>query len=205
MVKASPLDLLSKNDVRIAQIIKSVGDYSIEFHKDSFESLIRSIVYQQLAGKAASAIFARFVKCYNPAFPTPKQILETSPQILHSKAGLSFRKIEYITDLSMKIYTGQLDLKSISDLGDKEVIAELMKVRGIGRWTAEMFLIFRLKREDVFPETDLGIKKAIQVMYGLPHLPTQEFIAEASLKWKPYRSVAAWYLWKSLNSFTLIG
>lgn len=205
MVKISPLDILSKNDVRMAQIISSIGNYSIECHKDPFESLIKSIIYQQLAGKAANAIFERFITYYSQSFPSPKQILDTPPQFLRSNIGLSFKKIEYIMDLSNKILSDELNLENICKLADEEVIAELVKVKGIGIWTAKMFLIFHLNREDVFPESDLGIKRAIQIMYELPNLPTVEFIAEASSLWKPYRSIAAWYLWKSLDSFTTIG
>jgi DNA-3-methyladenine glycosylase II len=201
MIGDSPLELLSKRDVRIGQIINSVGSYSIERHKDSFESLIRSIIYQQLSGKAANAIYQRFMVYYDNSFPTPKKILATDPKILRSKVGLSNRKIEYIMDLSSKVLSGEINLENISQLEDEEVISQLSKVKGIGRWTAEMFLIFCLSREDVFPDSDLGIKRAIQRMYELPDIPTNEFIMKISSHWRPYRSIAAWYLWKSLNNY----
>ena len=119
--------------------------------------------------------------------------------------GLSFKKIEYIKNLATKIASGELNIHHLPDLQDEEVITELVKVKGIGRWTAEMFLIFCLRREDVIPLDDLGVKKAIQKLYNLSKLPTHEYMLEVSSRWKPYRSIATWYLWKSLSKFDSIG
>lgn len=199
-----PVKLLLRTDVDLARIISNVGKYSIEIHDNPFESLVRSIIYQQLASKSANAIFQRFIGFYGNSFPLPNQIVDTDAMILR-KIGLSYKKITYVKDLSTKITMGELLLDKLVNLSDEQVISELVKVKGIGRWTAEMFLIFCLKREDVFPLSDLGIKKAIKLLYNLDTLPSNEFIVSKSAKWRPYRSIAAWYLWKSLNNFTTIG
>lgn len=204
MIDSNPLVLLSQKDINLADLIKSIGNYNIEIHQDPFESLIKSIIYQQLAGKAANAIYQQFLLHYNKKIPTPAQLLSTPELILRTQIGLSFKKIEYLKDLSIKITTGQLDLSYLDNLSDEEIIKELVKVNGIGRWTAEMFLIFCLKREDIMPLGDLGVKKAIQKLYNLPELPTNEYIIKVSSQWKPYRSIATWYLWKSLASFDSI-
>lgn len=182
-----------------------IGEYSLESHADPFISLIKSIIYQQLSGKSANAIFQRFTDFYGDSFPTPRDIIDTESEILRRKIGLSYKKIIYIKDLSSKIISGDLILNYLVKLSDEDVILELVKVKGIGRWTAEMFLIFCLKREDIFPSSDLGVQKAIKILYRLEEMPTHEFMLEVSTKWRPYRSIATWYLWKSLNSFTTIG
>lgn len=200
-----PINYLSQKDLKLASIIKSIGDYSIKMHSDPFESLIQSIIYQQLSGKAANAIYTRFLNYYRCPIPTPQQIICTPSEILRAKTGLSFKKIEYIKDLSSRISDGRLNLSLLPGMTDDEVISELIKVKGIGRWTAEMFLIFCLGREDVMPIGDLGIRKAIQILYNLPQLPTPSSMLAISLPWKPYRSIATWYLWKSLDNFGSIG
>ena len=167
--------------------------------------MLKSIVYQQLAGSAANAIYSRFLRYYGDTLPTPEQIISTSNTVLRFTIGLSFKKIEYIKNLSTKIVSGELNIHHLPDFQDEEVITELVKVKGIGRWTAEMFLIFCLQREDVIPLDDLGVKKAIQKLYNLAELPTHEYMLEVSSGWKPYRSIATWYLWKSLSKFDSIG
>jgi len=205
MPDQDPLELLSKQDVLLGSLIKSIGNYSIQIHDNLFESLLKSIIYQQLAGSAAKAIYFRFLQYYGDNLPTPKQIISTSNTVLRFTIGLSFKKIEYIKNLSTKILSGELNIQGLPDLQDEEVIAELVKVKGIGRWTAEMFLIFCLQREDVIPLGDLGVKKAIQKLYNLSELPTHQYMLEVSSRWKPYRSIATWYLWKSLSKFDSIG
>jgi DNA-3-methyladenine glycosylase II len=200
-----PIDYLSQKDLKLASIIKSIGRYSIKMHTDPFGSLIQSIIYQQLSGKAANAIYNRFLNHYGCIIPTPQQIISTPNETLRTKIGLSFKKIEYIKDLSSRISDGRLNLSLLAELSDDEIISELVKVKGIGRWTAEMFLIFCLGREDVIPIGDLGIRKAIQILYDLPQLPTPSSMLIISLSWKPYRSIATWYLWKSLDNFGPIG
>ncbi len=205
MSKSDPLELLSRQDLNLGRLIKSIGNYSIQTHDNLFESLLKSIVYQQLAGSAANAIYSRLLLYYGNILPTPEQILSTSDTVLRFTAGLSFKKVLYIKNLAAKIVSGELNIHHLPDLQDEEVITELVKVKGIGRWTAEMFLIFCLQREDVIPLDDLGVKKAIQKLYNLSELPTHEYMLEVSSRWKPYRSIATWYLWKSLAKFESIG
>jgi DNA-3-methyladenine glycosylase II len=196
---------LSQSDLRLGEVIGTVGKYSIKLRKDPFQSLVESIIYQQLAGSAASIIYGRFIKCYNNSPPLPEQILSTPDAVLKSSIGLSNKKIEYIKDLSARITDRKLDLVKLCEMTDEEIIAQLIQVKGIGRWTAEMFLIFCLGRLDVLPVTDLGIRKAMQKIYALPDLPKPSEMLAISQPWRPYRSVATWYLWKSVSKFNSIG
>jgi DNA-3-methyladenine glycosylase II len=196
---------LSQSDLRLGEVIGTVGKYSIKLRKDPFQSLVESIIYQQLAGSAASIIYGRFIKYYNNSPPLPEQILSTPDAVLKSSIGLSNKKIEYIKDLSARITDRKLDLVKLCEMTDEEIIAQLIQVKGIGRWTAEMFLIFCLGRLDVLPVTDLGIRKAMQKIYALPDLPKPSEMLAISQPWRPYRSVATWYLWKSVSKFNSIG
>jgi DNA-3-methyladenine glycosylase II len=200
-----PIHYLSQKDSKLASIIQSIGKYSRKPNVNPFESLIQSIISQQLSGKAAKAIYIRFIDYYNKIFPTPQQIISTPNEILRVQIGLSFKKIEYIKELSSRISNGKLDFASLINNSDEEIIAELIKVKGIGRWTAEMFLIFCLEREDVIPLGDLGVRKAMQKLYNLPQLPDPSSILAISLPWRPYRSIATWYLWKSISTVDSIG
>jgi DNA-3-methyladenine glycosylase II len=195
-----PIHYLSQKDSKLASIIQSIGKYSRKTNVNPFESLIQSIVSQQLSGKSAKAIYLRFINYYNKILPTPQQIISTPNEILRVQIGLSYKKIEYIKELSSKILNGKLDFASLINNSDEEIIAELIKVKGIGRWTAEMFLIFCLEREDVIPLGDLGVRKAMQRLYNLPQLPDPSSILAISLPWRPYRSIATWYLWKSIST-----
>jgi DNA-3-methyladenine glycosylase II len=196
---------LLQSDLRLGEVIGTVGKYSIKLRKDPFQSLVESIIYQQLAGSAASTIYGRFIKYYNNSPPLPEQILSTPDAVLKSSIGLSNKKIEYIKDLSARITDRKLDLVKLCEMTDEEIIAQLIQVKGIGRWTAEMFLIFCLGRLDVLPVTDLGIRKAMQKIYALPALPKPSEMLAISQPWRPYRSVATWYLWKSVSKFNSIG
>lgn len=200
-----PIHYLSQKDSKLGSIIQSIGTYSIKTNANPFESLLQSIISQQLSGKAAKAIYIRFKDYYKNILPTPQQIISTPNEILRVQIGLSYKKIEYIKELSARISNGKLDFASLINYSDEEVIDELIKVKGIGRWTAEMFLIFCLEREDVIPLGDLGIKKAMQRLYNLPQLPDQSSILAISLPWRPYRSIATWYLWKSISTVDSIG
>lgn len=192
-----------KKDPMLSEIIKKTGNFSIKKRKNHYEALIEAIVYQQLTGFAAGAILKRFTNLYTE-FPKPIQVLKTRDSKLKS-TGLSKMKIKYIKDLSRKIENNELRMNSISNLTDKKVVEHLTKVKGIGQWTADMFLMFSLGRLDVLPIGDLGLKKGIQKAYSLPKLPDQEQMEEIAEKWKPYRSIATWYLWKSLQKFDTIG
>ena len=200
-----PIHYLSQKDSKLGSIIQSIGPYSRKTNVNPFESLLQSIISQQLSGKSAKAIYIRFRNYYNNILPTPQQIISTPNEILRVQIGLSYKKIEYIKELSFRISNGKLDFASLINNSDEEVIAELIKVKGIGRWTAEMFLIFCLEREDVIPLGDLGVRKAMQRIYNLPQLPDQPSILAISLPWRPYRSIATWYLWKSISTVDSIG
>ena len=156
-----PVKYLSKADPQLAGVIKTVGKYSIKIRTNAFQSLVESIIYQQLAGSAANIIYTRFINHYNNVLPKPMQIISNSDIELKSKIGLSSNKVQYLKDLSTKVEQGKINLELLSTMSDEEVIAELTLVKGIGRWTSEMFLIFCLGRPDILPVTDLGIRKAV--------------------------------------------
>jgi DNA-3-methyladenine glycosylase II len=160
--------------------------------------LCRSIVYQQLSGKAAGTIMMRFLGLYDPDALTPEALLRTADDTLRG-IGLSRQKIAYMKDLATKVQDGTLQLTRLPMHSDAEVMHQLMSVKGIGRWTAEMFLIFALGRLDVFPVDDLGIRKAMQRAYGYKRLPAPVTMHRHARKWVPYRTVATWYLWRSLD------
>jgi len=161
--------------------------------------LCRSIVYQQLSGKAAGTIMGRFLGLYEPEALTPEALLQTTADTLRG-IGLSRQKIVYLHDLAGKVQDGTLQLAALPTYSDAEVMQQLTHVKGIGRWTAEMFLIFALGRLDVFPMDDLGIRKAIQRVYGYKRLPAPVTMHRHAHKWVPYRTIATWYLWRSLDA-----
>jgi DNA-3-methyladenine glycosylase II len=190
---------LAVADARLAAIIKSVGACEIRMRMDPFQSLVEAIIYQQLAGNAADAIYGRFVKIYG-RFPRPSQLLATKDAKLRA-SGLSGRKVEYLKDLSLRVSDGRLKIALLLEMPDEQVIEQLVQVKGIGRWTAEMFMIFCLGRQDVLPVGDLGLRKAMQKTYLLDDLPSPESMREIARPWKPYCSIATWYMWKSLEKF----
>jgi DNA-3-methyladenine glycosylase II len=202
-IRADVLKHLAVADARLAAIIKSVGTCEIKMRRDPFQSLVEAIIYQQLAGSAADAIYSRFVKIYG-RFPRPSQLLATRDTKLRA-AGLSGRKIQYLKDLALRMSDGRLKLARLPKLPDEQVIEQLVQVKGIGRWTAEMFLIFCLGRQNVLPVGDLGLRKAMQKTYSLDELPSSESMCNIAQPWKPYRSIATWYMWKSLEKFKGIG
>jgi DNA-3-methyladenine glycosylase II len=200
-----PVRYLSKVDPQLRILIRTIGKYSIKIRANAFQSLVESIIYQQLTGSAANVIYGRFIKYYNNVMPTPREIISTSDIELKSKVGLSSKKVQYLKDLSTRVVEQKLDLDLLSIMSDEEVINQLIQVKGIGRWTAEMFLIFCLGRPDVLPVTDLGIRKAMQKIYSIPELPKPAEMLAIAQPWRPHRTVATWYLWKSLSKFTSIG
>jgi DNA-3-methyladenine glycosylase II len=197
------LEHLSVSDARLGRIIQSVGACKIKKRKDPFQSLAEAIIYQQLAGSAADAIYGRFVKIYS-TFPEPAKLLATNNTKLRT-AGLSARKIEYLKDLALHVSDGRLKLNLLASMPDDKVMEQLVQVKGIGPWTAEMFLIFCLGRPDVLPVGDLGLRRAMQKTYSLSELPLPAAMHNIAQPWKPYRSIATWYLWKSLEQFKGIG
>jgi DNA-3-methyladenine glycosylase II len=191
---------LRRADPVMAQVIRAVGASRPTRSRagSHFEALARSIVYQQLSGKAAATIYGRFTALYPRRRLVPELVAATAPDELRT-AGLSRQKIEYIRDLAERVRTGALPLGRASTLTDDALIARLTAVKGIGRWTAQMFLMFRLGRPDVLPELDLGIQNAIQRAYALPRRPKPAEVTEIGKPWHPYASVASWYLWRSLE------
>ena len=187
---------LKRKDPALAKVIRRVGPYKFRLEHGYYESLVGAIIFQQLAGSAAQAILNRFKQLYNGRIPRPDQYLRTSESRLRS-AGLSPQKISYIHDLCQRIVNRQLDLEAMRKLPDDEVVRQLDAVRGIGRWTAEMFLIFVLGRTDVLPVDDLGLRKAAKRVYKLRKLPSPEKFETLAKKWHPYCSIATLYLWRS--------
>lgn len=201
---------LAASDPTMAALIERVGKIDLatrlerrkeERPGDAYGALLRAIVGQQLSTKAARTIYLRVLDLFGGTTPTPEQLLEASEQDLRG-CGLSGRKTEYIRDLAAHVLSGELELDRLDRLGDEEVIEEIVAVRGLGRWTAEMFLLFHLQRPDVLSGGDLGIRKAIHIEYGLEEMPTPARTVEISERWRPHRSLASFYLWESLAAST---
>jgi 3-methyladenine DNA glycosylase/8-oxoguanine DNA glycosylase len=192
---------LKRADPVLATIIEAVGPFRLQLRTEGthFEALTRSIVFQQLSGKAAGTILSRFNDLYPDRSPTPEAVLATSDERLRS-VGLSRQKIGYMRDLASKVVSGDLPLDRVEAMDDEDLIAHLVQVKGIGRWTAQMFLMFRLGRPDVLPELDLGIQNAIKKAYRKRKRPMPKDVKKTGAKWSPYSSVACWYLWRSLDN-----
>jgi DNA-3-methyladenine glycosylase II len=192
---------LKKVDPVMAQVIEKVGRYKGWPASDGthFDAVARSIVFQQLSGKAAGTIHGRFQGLYGGRTPLPSELAATSDEQLRS-IGLSRQKSAYLKDLGARVTSGELPIETLHELTDDEIIAALTQVKGIGRWTAQMFMMFRLGRPDVLPDLDLGIQKGIQRAYRLRKLPTPERVLKIGAKWAPHRTVASWYLWRSLDT-----
>ena len=187
---------IRKHDPVLARVVKAIGPIDFELDDGHYEALVGSIIYQQLAGTAARAILNRFKNLYNGKIPDPEQYLSTDESKLRS-SGLSPQKISYIRDLCQRIVNGSLDLSSLVHLSDEEAVEKLDAVRGVGRWTAEMFLLFVLGRKDVLPVDDLGVQKAVKRLYHLRKLPSREKFERLAMNWHPYCSIATLYLWRS--------
>jgi DNA-3-methyladenine glycosylase II len=188
---------LKKSDPVLAAIIDRVGDYGIEFLDPDFTTLVKSIVYQQLSGRVAAVIFARLVKAAGDPL-TPASILKLRPARMRS-LGLSTQKTKYIRDLARHTRDGGVVFEELAELSDQEVIDRLTRVKGIGAWTVHMFLIFALRRPDILPTGDLAIRNAIRKAYGLNELPLAAEMEELARRWRPYCTVASWYLWRSVE------
>jgi DNA-3-methyladenine glycosylase II len=192
---------LKKSDPVMRGIIERVGPCRMEFGPPEFHSLAEAIVYQQLNGKAAVTIFKRFAALAGEPL-TPEGILKLTDTQMRS-VGLSKQKSAYLKDLAAKTSAGLLDFARLPQLPDEEVIKHLTQVKGIGVWTAQMFLMFTLRRENVLPTGDYGVQAAIKKHYRKRKLPKPEIMEKIARPWAPYRSVACWYLWKSLDIKTL--
>jgi DNA-3-methyladenine glycosylase II len=192
---------LKKSDPVLRSIIQRVGPCRMEYSPPEFHSLAEAIVYQQLNGKAAVMIFKRLAALAGEPL-TPEGILKLSDEQLRS-VGLSKQKSTYLKDLAAKTASGLLDFVRLPELSDEEVIEHLTQVKGIGVWTAHMFLMFTLRRPDVLPTGDYGVQAAIKKHYRKRKLPKPKEMEKIARPWAPYRSIACWYLWKSLDVKTL--
>jgi DNA-3-methyladenine glycosylase II len=196
------IDHLSGIDRNMGGLIGAVGacGLKLEDHCHPYESLAQAITHQQLHAAAARAILARFVSTFgNGAFPTPETVIATPSESLRT-VGLSFSKIAALKDLAAKTVEGVVpDRQTLVSLGDEEIIARLTEVRGIGRWTVEMLLMFQLGRPDILPVDDFGVRFGFQVTYGLRKMPVPKALALYAQRWGPYRSAAAWYLWRAVE------
>jgi 3-methyladenine DNA glycosylase/8-oxoguanine DNA glycosylase len=192
---------LKRIDPVLARVIEAVGPCRIQLRSEGthFQALTRAIVFQQLSGKAAGTIFGRLNALYPGGHATPEAVLASTDEQLRG-VGLSRQKVGYVRDLSSKVLDGSLPLDAVESMADDDLIAHLVQVKGIGRWTAQMFLMFRLGRPDVLPDLDLGIQTAIQRAYRLRKRPTPKKVQQVGAKWSPHASVASWYLWRSLEN-----
>jgi DNA-3-methyladenine glycosylase II len=191
-------EFLARHDRVMANLMKRTGPFHLRRpSRGHFAALAESILYQQLAGAAARAIHGRFVALFDGDL-SPEAVLAVPPRKLRA-AGLSGRKVASIRDLAAKVVDGTVPLHRLGRLADEEVITRLSIVRGIGRWTAEMFLIFQLRRLDVWPVEDYGVRKGYGLAYGLPTLPTPKQLDMEGERFRPYRTVAAWYCWQAVR------
>src|SRR5829696_3491893 len=193
--------LLMRRDPALAPVIRKYkGRSPLDAPiVDPFSALVRTITAQQISTKAASTIHGRLVALMPNGEATPEALVSISDEQLRG-AGLSRQKSAYLRDLGLKVASGELPIHSLETLNDEDVIQAIVKVKGLGRWSAEMFLMFRLRRPDVLPVDDLGIVTAIQRIYGLRKKPKADRIRKIGEAWRPYRTVACWYLWRSLEN-----
>ena len=195
---------LMRADKVIRRLMEERGPIDPEIDRrgsrpDPWEALARAIVGQQLSTRAARSIWEKLIGQFGGKLPAPEELLRKRKPTLR-KAGLSNAKVDFLRDLALHVKDGRLDLKALGKLPDEDVIAELIEVKGIGRWTAEMFLIFHLGRPDVVSVGDLGIRRAVQLAYGMKELPGPEELEKLAEEWRPHRTLACLYLWRSLDN-----
>ena len=188
---------LAKHDPTLKKMIAAVGPCKMQPASDHFLILARSIISQQISTKAASSIAGRLMETMGKSKLTPKAVLSLTDDQMRG-VGLSAAKVRYLRDLSERVEGKNLRLRALRLLDDEEVIAQLIQVKGIGRWTAEMFLMFSLGRPDVLPIDDLGFRSAVKRHYSFEEMPKRDALIELGECWRPYRSIATWYLWRSL-------
>jgi DNA-3-methyladenine glycosylase II len=187
---------LARRDPVLKQLIKQVGPCTLQHDPDGFAVLVRAIVAQQISSKAARSISARLAEAVGEIRPKP--LLKAKEEALRA-AGLSAAKVRAVRDLAEKVHSGTVPLDRLPELPDEEVIELLLPVRGIGRWTAEMFLIFSLGRFDVLPVGDFGLREGVRRQYGLEEHPAKDELIDMAEPWRPYRSIATWFLWRSFG------
>ncbi|MFN4261964.1 MAG: DNA-3-methyladenine glycosylase family protein [Gemmataceae bacterium] len=190
---------LARRDPIMKQLIQAVGPCTLRVNGDHFACLARSIVAQQISARAAASILAKLEKVLEPDGLTPAAILRAADAALRG-AGLSAAKLRYVRDLAEKVDAGAVSLATLADLPDEQVIDTLLPIKGIGRWTAQMFLIFSLGRLDVLPVDDFGLRAGVLQQYRLAEMPTKDHLRQLAEPWRPYRSIATWYLWRSLGN-----
>lgn len=192
---------LKRVDPVMAEVIAAVGKCDLAPRADGthFDAVMRAIIFQQLSGQAAGTIHRRFKELFGGNDPTPKELLRTSDEKLRA-VGLSGQKTRYLKDLATRVESGDFPIDTLHGLPDDRIIEALTAVKGVGRWTAQMFLMFRLGRPDVLPDLDLGIQKGVMRAYGLRKHPAPKRVAKIGAKWAPYRTVASWYLWRLLDT-----
>ena len=195
---------LTKADDVMAALIEEHGPLDLEARRrgrpaDAYGALLRSIVGQQLSVKAARTIYERLLDLFDGETPSPELLLAADPDALRA-AGLSRPKVSYIRSLAQHVVDGELHLGSLDEMSDSDVIAELTAVKGLGEWTAHMFLMFHLRRPDVLPVGDQGIRRAVERLYGLETIPDAETLERLGERWAPYRTLASLYLWHSLDN-----
>jgi DNA-3-methyladenine glycosylase II len=189
---------LRKADPVMRNVIRKAGPFTMQLHRNRFRALVFSILGQQISGKAAASIRARLIEYLKPEQISPQSIARLTPENLRS-VGVSLQKANYLLDLATQVAEGKLRLDRVARMSDEDVIDALVQVKGIGVWTAQMFLIFSLGRPDVFPHDDLGVRSAIRNLYGLDELPNKEISHKIATPWRPYATVASWYCWRSLE------
>ncbi len=191
---------LAQADCILAPVIARAGTCPLRQHRNYYQELVRSIIGQQLSLKAAAAIEARLLALFQGEFPSPAELLAVSPDSLR-EAGFSRSKVGYVKDLAARIVEGTLPFDTFDRLDNKAITAELTAIKGVGEWTAHMFLMFCMARSDVLAVGDLGIRNGIRLLYGLDHQPTAEEVTllAGSRGWQPYETIACWYVWRSLE------
>ncbi len=201
-----PAAYLTRVDPTLGAVIRRVGPYRLAVRAEGthFDAVVRSIMYQQLSGKAAATILGRFQAIYAgpdgaPRTPEPHELLATPDETMRA-AGVSRQKVGYLRDLAARVADGTLPVHGLDSLGDDEIVRALVAVKGVGRWTAQMFLMFRLGRPDVLPDLDLGVQKAIMLAYALGAMPSPKDVLRIGERWAPHRTAASWYLWRSLDN-----
>ena len=180
--------------------LEAIGDARAGRPDDHYGALVRSIVGQQLSTKAARAIYTRLTERFGGRAPTPEEVLADAADELRAAAGLSRAKVGFLRSLAEHVLDGSLELERLDELSDEDVIKELIAVKGLGVWTAHMFLMFHLQRPDVLAVGDLGIRRAVMVLYGLPELPAPAELEEIAEPWRPHRTLACRFLWRSLDA-----
>ena len=193
------VNYLSSLNVNLSKFLKSYNVPTLPVEKNYFWALCRSVIYQQISGKAAKKISDRYLSLYaNAESMLPSEVIDIDIKKIF-KVGISRQKASYIKNIAHAFNTKIIDEKNISKLNDQEIISQLTTIKGVGRWTAEMFLIFTLRRSDVFPVTDLGIQKGFKIFYSLDDLPPIELMNKKSESWKPYRTIMSLYLWYAVE------